>query len=367
MKNLVRTAAILSGVLALSGVGAALSVGCGGDDTVIGYGPDSGGDGPTVDSTADTFVPTDGGTDAFSFDAGPPSLSNFYHQINLVGCAYFQNCCGGAALFDLNACVADDDNPQSDGFLFTRTLETVPDGGHVTFDDTKASQCLSLIQGLSCSTASTAITSAQLLAIRSACYGAISGTIPAGSSGCTESIECVSPAHCEPFGGGTCVAPYDAGAPCAIGADTQVDSLNRCGRAYTGDPGYCELGPFTTVAEAGTCDTPHVLGGPCYSPFECDSFICDNTDDPGSCANTEAIINPGLCAAYPRTQVTAADFFSPFRCAHAAKAFALRRVALCRTHRARCDGVRLRQARARSCSRSERRFRLVFRSARRCA
>ena len=299
MRNLRRTATILSSILAVTSGAALVVVGCGGDDTIIGTGgPDSGGD-VSSDVTTDTGIGDSGG-DAFHFDAGPPDLSNFYHQINETGCAWIQNCCGGASKFDLNACVAGFDDPTTFGFLFTRTLNTVPDGGNVTFDGEKASQCLSLIQGLSCGTANTSVTSAEVIAIRDACYGAIQGTIPAGSTGCTADIECVPPAHCDPAGGGTCVAPLAQGATCVLPSDTNpTQSLGRCGRAYSGTPRYCEVGPFISLPEAGTCDSPHGTGTGCYAPYECSSWICDNTTDPGQCAASEALINSDLCAAFP--------------------------------------------------------------------
>ena len=297
MRNLRRTVAILSGILGVTGGAAAVVVGCGGDDTIIGVGPDSGGDG-TADVTTDTGI-LDSGGDAFHFDAGPVDLSSFYHQINETGCAWMQNCCGGPTQFDLNQCVAAFDDPTALGFLFTRTLSSVPDGGNVTFDKASADQCLSLIQGLSCGTANTSVTSAQLLAIRSACYGAITGKIPVGSTGCSESIECAPPGHCEPFDGGTCVTAYPTGANCVMSGDTPTASLNRCGRAYTGQPDYCEVGDFFTIAEAGTCAPPQDLDASCATPFECASWTCETTNFPGSCANSEAIINADLCTAFP--------------------------------------------------------------------
>ncbi|MEO8875001.1 MAG: hypothetical protein ABI461_05390, partial [Polyangiaceae bacterium] len=112
MKNLVRAAAIFSGVVSLSGVAAALAVGCSGDDTVIGYGNDSGPDvvdhtDSSLDSSSDTSPPADAGPDSsFHFDAGPPNIAQFNQQINQTGCARVASCCG-VANFDLNACLSD--------------------------------------------------------------------------------------------------------------------------------------------------------------------------------------------------------------------------------------------------------------------
>jgi hypothetical protein len=293
MKNLVRTAAILSGVLGLSGVAAALAVGCGGDDTVIGY-PGDGGSEASVDSSSDTSIP-DSGSDAFSFDAGPPDLAKFYLQINATGCAWLQNCCGGPTQFDDNACLATF-NAANGGFLFTAPVQdSVDGGGNVTLDTAKASQCLSLIQGLPCTAAAT---SAQMIAIRDACNGAVVGNIPQGGTGCQQTIECAQPAHCEL---GVCVAPYDAGTPCALGSDDEVTSLSRCGRGYTGVPEYCEIGNNETVLEAGSCAPQGATGANCLGPYECQSWMCDSNDT-SKCVTSAPLLVPGAdgtCSFFP--------------------------------------------------------------------
>ena len=303
MKNLGRAAAIMFGVVGLSGVASALAVGCGGDDTIVGSGGDSSTDSP---STNDTFVPDssppgDAGPDtSFHFDAGRPDLSKFAAQINQTACAWEQNCCGGVTQFNIARCESDLNDPADLGFFFTRgVLDTLDGGGNVTFDQSKASQCLALIQGLSCSTATTAVTSAQAIAIRDACYGAIQGNIPAGSTGCTSSIECQFPAHCEPTGGGTCVAPYNSGSNCVFAGDQVVDTMNRCGRAYSGEPGSCTIGNFYTAQEAGTCQTALGADASCASGLECASGICDtDTNYPGNCVSSEAVISTDFCTYY---------------------------------------------------------------------
>jgi hypothetical protein len=302
MKNLVRAAAILSGVVGLSGVAAVLAVGCGGDDTVVGYGNDSGSETSTTpDGSSDTSVPDSGPDTSFVFDAGHPDLSKFATQINATACARIQSCCGGPTQFSLDDCIAGANDPANVGFLFTRgVLDTLDGGGNVTFDQAKASQCFSLIEAISCSTASTAFTSAEAIAIRDACYGAITGNIPINSTGCTSSIECQPPGHCESFGGGTCVAPYATDAGCVLAGDGIYESISRCGRAYTGQPGYCEVGNFFTVQEAGTCAGPLDLDASCATQFECASNICDTTVNfPGNCASSESLINSDICTAYP--------------------------------------------------------------------
>jgi hypothetical protein len=302
MKNLGRTAAILFGVVGLSGVAAALAVGCGGDDTVVGYGPDTGADSPTADVVQnDTSPPGDSGPDtSFHFDAGNPDIGKFALQINQTACAWAQSCCGGPTQFSAAQCVTNLNDPANVGFLFTRgLLDTLDGGGNVSFDQSKASQCLSLIQNLSCSTSSTAVTSAEVIAIRDACYGAITGNIPVNGTGCTSSIECAPPSHCEPQGGGTCVAPYANNDNCILGGDQIIDSEYRCGRAYTGEPGYCGVGNFFTIQEAGTCAPPEAIDASCATQFECASDLCDTTSFPGKCTTSAALITTDLCTAYP--------------------------------------------------------------------
>jgi hypothetical protein len=306
MKNLGRTAAILFGVVGLSGAGAALAVGCSGDDTVIGYGNDSSADSPT-----DTFVPdtstTDSGTDSsFHFDAGMANLAEFYHQIDQTGCARLEACCGGPTAFRVDGpggCVDTfDNNPALFGFFYTRSLrDPVDGGGHVTFDQTKATECLNLIQNLSCTVP---VSTADTLAIQAACYGAITGTIAAGNAGCTDSIECVPPAHCDPtVNGGTCLAPLSAGTACVSSAGNLASQAN-CGRPYTGSPGSCEVGGLSTLSEAGTCAAPFADGTPCFNPFECSSDLCDtpdgNPDLPYVCgAATTPLGNAFTCISFP--------------------------------------------------------------------
>ncbi len=286
MKNLGRTAAILFGVVGLSGVGAALAVGCGGDDTVVGYGNDSGADSPTTDTSTDSPV-ADSGSDAFTFDAGPPDLSKFYLQITETGCAWLENCCGGAANFDNNLCISTF-APANGGFLFTApVLDPLDGGGNVTLNVTQADQCFSLITALSCTAP---FTSTQMKAIRDACNGAVQGNVPVGSS-CQATIECQAPAHCElPLG--VCVAPYDAGANCVLAGDDPLTSLSRCGRGYTGEPEFCQVGDSLTLPEAGTCAAPETNGTPCISAFECSSWLCD-INGSGTCASSAQIFEPG--------------------------------------------------------------------------
>lgn len=289
MRNLRRAAAIFSGIVGASALSAGLIVGCGGDDTIVGVGGDSGSDVSTTDSSPDTGS-SDAGKDAQPFDAGKVDLSSFYAKINSTGCTWLENCCGGASNFDLNACTSLFDDPANFGFLFTRTLQdTLDGGGNVTFDESKADQCLGLINAMSCTDP---LTSAQAIAIRDACYGAIVGNIPAGGTGCRDSVECQPPAHCEPIGGGTCVAPYAQGATCVLTGDTDLTALQRCGRPYTGEPRFCEVGDFLTVPEAGVCSNPGANGTACDSPFECQSWNCD-TNGTQTCADSAQLIVPG--------------------------------------------------------------------------
>lgn len=297
MKNLGRTAAVLFGMVGLSGVGAALTVGCSGDDTVVGYGQDSGSDVQTTDTSTDSPVPDSGPDTSFYFDAGPPDLSKFYQQITATGCAWLENCCGGAANFDNNLCLATF-APETGGFLYTSPVaDPIDGGGNVTLNTAQANQCLSLITALSCTAP---FTSTQMKAIRDACNGAVVGNIPSGVAGCNATIECQAPAHCETTTH-TCVAPYDAGADCVVAGDDPLTSLSRCGRGYTGEPQFCEVGDSLTLPEAGTCAAPENDGTPCVSPFECSSWLCD-VNNSGNCAETAQIFVPGAsgtCSAFP--------------------------------------------------------------------
>ena len=289
MRNLRRTAAILTGILGVTGGAAAVVVGCGGDDTIIGVGGDSGADVSTSDVSIDTGV-TDAAKDAFTFDAGPPAVSLFDLQINQTGCAWLQNCCGGPSQFDMNACLATFNDPATAGWFFTRPLRDELDGGgNVTFDETKANQCLSLLQAMSCTDP---LTSAQAKAIRDACYGAIVGNIPVGSTGCRSDLECVPNAYCDPAGGGTCRAPLDAGSVCVNGTDSVGLDLSKCGRPFAGEPGYCQVGDPYTALEAGTCSPPGSNGSDCVTPMECQSWLCDLSNT-ATCVDTAAFLVPG--------------------------------------------------------------------------
>ena len=302
---------VLGGVVGFSGLSSLLVVGCVGDDTVVPV-PDGGG----IDAKGDGTTTVDTGTDALpdtnpGFDAGDAGLFNYSHLISQALCARLAYCCQGAdaAAFDLAGCTAATEvDPQASPGIGDQNALAYLDGGHIFFDKTKASQCFADIAALSCG----AILGSDAIKLRTDCLAGAVGTIPAGTSGCRGSAECVPPAHCEigaDGGVGVCTAPRAAGAAC--GATLPNESQAQCGYLLLGTPNYCQTpNDFGVLADGGgatnKCTPPQPLDAGCFAHLECASGFCSAaTVDPalvaigaGACGTSIVLADQPTCDSY---------------------------------------------------------------------
>jgi hypothetical protein len=306
MKNLARVASVLGGLVALSGGAAVIMVGCSDDDVGVAT-TDAGEDGKAdvaADVGADTSPVKDSGADAADvivppkFDAGPPNLLTYAHQVNKLFCQKLAFCCGNPSGFDVEACTTSYDTTGT-GFGGVDLLNAVADGGNVAFDPSKAATCFSEVNALGCG----AISSATWVAAERDCRAGIVGTIAAGNTGCKASGECVPNAHCVIANdAGTCTAPGALGSSCAN--PDYFKAHEQCGYLYSGVPRYCDTQyNFPGTGATDTCKDQKALNASCYDSMECLSGVCDyvsaDAAAPGACSATlSTFLNPGVCKAF---------------------------------------------------------------------
>lgn len=303
MRNSVRLGIAVGGVVLFSGLTSVLMVGCGGDDTAVGdagMGTDTKQDSPGIDAEADVITVTDSGIDAK--DVGVPTILDYSHQINVAFCNRLAECCGPTA-FDLDLCVSSADSPANTGVASQNMIAPFLDGGHITFDLTKAKACIDKVKGLTCGLA----TSAYLTDLITTCYSGAVGNIPLGAKGCLGSAECAPPNHCDVTpDAGTCTAPRAAGTACGPVAGNEFEGHAQCGGLLTGVPGYCSNSGNNYLGN-DQCSAQKTLGGGCYEAVECQSNICGDPTDPvlrdagvSQCNAGYPIANIGICANYLR-------------------------------------------------------------------
>lgn len=270
--NLRRIVISLAGVVAGTGMAAGTVVGCSGDDSVA-PGGEAGAD-VTQDVTQDVQPHPDGMADGAADvqpDAMPdstpdvgvdaPPLAAFPRAIAVAFCARLAECCLNPTTFDQPKCLAALDNPTNEGFVNTATYEPFLDGGNVNYNPTLAAKCIMETRQVACGL----VASAEAKAIQADCFGAMTGKLAVGATGCRGSIECVTASHCSlPDGGdagGTCTALSGIGGAC-----TNTSTSDEC--TYLGNgapPNYCN---------GSTCAAAKDLDASCGSNAECKSGIC---------------------------------------------------------------------------------------------
>lgn len=338
MRNFSRLRFVLAGIIAVSGGVAGTMVGCSSDDSV----GDTGDGGGTTDATSggDVIVTGDsGGGDSGrdsggdtgtadtgpKFDAGVPTLLTYSDQINSIICQHLAFCCTGTATggdFDTAKCENVFANtPNATGLGLNRAFAPYVDGGHIQFDAQKAQKCFDDVNALGCG----AVSANTLMTLQADCLAAAVGTIPADSTGCAGSAECVPPAHCEVADGGgstgTCRAPKAQGALCDPGTFAGgkfYEAQAECGKLVTGIPRYCanqdtwvgcgpvaDAGNVDCVTGTNTCQPQLALDAGCYLNVECLSNLCGASHDPatdlvgaGQCSDTADLAAPATCTFY---------------------------------------------------------------------
>jgi hypothetical protein len=286
------------------GLVAFLSVGCAfvaaaplaacSDDTSVNPTTDAGLlDSPATDAPADTNV-TDAPADTSETDAGL-TIATVADVISEHMCTALARCCFGnpnppdggvdGGSFDRGACL----KLYADlGFENSSVGHTLFTNGKVQLDQTKANECITKIDALTCS-----LTGAALRDIRTTCFAAVKGTATAGQA-CGQSVECAAGLFCNPTtpGGaltGTCAPLKTAGQPCGLFTNSSNPAVNSikseeaCSYRGSGAPPlYCSSYDFATdtYPDPGTwtCKAGVADGERCNDTTWCATGICDPSD-----------------------------------------------------------------------------------------
>ena len=289
--------------------GAAIAVGCGGDDTSTSPAEDASVeaqadapsaplDGPIVDgSNGDVGSTPDAASEASpdSGDAGsvieagaPPfydgSAAAFPAAVSAAFCTAKQVCClVSPSRWNEAACVG---SVQAGGgyrnlSTYSTSLGGSIDGGHVALDASAAGTCLADMLGLLTASCGVA-TSATALRLQGECYGAFQGTLGVDAGPCGTSLECAPGSSCVK---GVCATLSGVGGSC-----TSTDDCSY--RGSSAPTVYCRL---SLDGGAGRCAPAEGLdGGDCANASNandvCLSGLCGF--NPG-CADSVTFTDPG--------------------------------------------------------------------------
>lgn len=305
-----RAVLVFVGASASSSLVAATLGGCGDDTEVIP--PDA----STVDATADhradtaadsnvtpdasdAAAPTDA---ADAADAAPKpdagTLAQFALAQATAVCGRLSSCCAqDAAAFDLQSCVST--VLVGGGIELNTSYLTASDGGaglgitrgKVKLDPSLGSACLQSLANFNCA----ALGSKEWSAMLQNCFGALSGTVAIGATGCRDAVECVPGAYCAANadgGEGTCTALAEAGAPCGPTGN------DMC--AYRGYLGAqrCDLFKYNDAGGTKTCVPQQPNGSTCNFQWECANGTCAYATQ--KCDSLQIIADPGTCAAFKK-------------------------------------------------------------------
>lgn len=286
MRNVLRLAFALSGA---SLVGTGMLLACS-SDTSVNASTDAGVAPPGPDAPFDsTPTPTDSSppTDA-GFDTAPPFdggfvVDTFDGVIATELCKALARCCygtptpaeGGAdgGTFDLQACMGAYGRV---GFEGSNADSPLKDGGKVLIDQTSADSCITKIKAMSCD-----LPGSEFKAIRTACFGAYSGSV-AAAGGCVGSIECQQGLFCKTSGdagSGVCTALRATNGPCGDFDPNRADEA--CSYRAGGNTGdYCRSFDVTSGNDLDAGDWKCLPAGPvdsgCGTSLWCDQSICND-------------------------------------------------------------------------------------------
>lgn len=342
------------GIASCSLVVAGSIVACGGDDTTIPSGSDSGAADATTDtrprddgspmndvspmgdgSVDEDSGPADGGVDAAVVDSGidgatdsgpdtgdaavvdsgpPPTAQQFLSQVASQVCTRIAACCtqidGGTV--DNAKCVTGliPYGWQGSSIDLNKLIAAAGDGGadggpvlaNLTIDSTGAQACLNAIMGVPCG-----ISSAVDKTVMQACnIDAVHGKMTTGQA-CEYSVECQQPAYCSHVGDGgtgTCQPLVAQGGDCSNVGGTGYTRASHgheaCSRRATGLPAlYCDnlAGDFSIKPVAQwSCQAAKSNGSSCVFNATCTSQICDSVST--LCMDTLNIANPAVCQQF---------------------------------------------------------------------
>jgi hypothetical protein len=276
---------------AVAGVGCGaslLTIGCSGDDSKV-DGGDAKPDNTIIDSPSD--VPTEAGPDrdaGSDGDATANCAAQFRVDLAKAICMRFQACCSN---FDYNKCV---NAATLTGWEYGNSDLSNPEilyGGNLICDTTAINQCIAGLATLSCPITSTS----EFKPLTDNCFKAISGKLGAGAN-CLGSSECQSGMYCNTAvdagtsdGGqqyGTCANILQLNAKCGQAPFGNTFSNVEC--AYKGWPPpnrFCKYDSYPN-ANGYFCDNLRANGTTCYANYECQSGLCADVADAGTCSSS---------------------------------------------------------------------------------
>ena len=213
-----------------------------------------------------------------------PALGQFPHAVDVAYCTRLQQCCLVPPSqwnqdSNGNGCVPFLDN--NDGVAGLTAYNAALDSGLVLYDAAAARTCLSYVLSFTCGE----VPASAVELIRSQCYGAMQGTLSAGTGPCVNALECKSGLYCQTAadgGPGNCVALEGQGQPC-----TDTNNSTDCTYLGNGLPAlYC-----SDPGEGGTptCQPALPLDGGCSVAQACQNLDCNYP----VCTNSYTFSDPG--------------------------------------------------------------------------
>jgi len=309
-------------------------IACGDDDTATTPGADAGTD--TSVTTPDTgagMIPDAGSDVAVGEAPDAAAVSSFRAKIDSALCSTVTRCCfndpnladGGAVTgghYNAASCSASVDPL---GFENSNVGLDAVDQTKLSVDPTKAVDCLSKINALTCD-----LPGAELAAARAACFGAVIGTTPNGGA-CTASMACLTGSYCKPTEtdgsfAGMCAPLAGANGLCAtfpfagtVGTDAEIANAKKSEEACStrgggdtalhcnsynpdlvsppeGQPGY---NPNLYRPRADwKCVPTEAIGNGCNSTVWCANGLCDPSNNNFVCTTPlQYFQTSGACTA----------------------------------------------------------------------
>ncbi len=250
-----------------------------------------------------------GGEDDTSFDAGfkPDTYDT---ELGIAACQTMARCCFGTenppdgsidgGSFNLTKCQA---HYKLAGYDASNQDLARADAGVVVVDQVKAAACLQAVRSLSCT-----VTGPSFAAMREKCFGALYGTVPAGSA-CNYSIECVPGHFCKTestdsgaAASGTCEPLRAENGSCGDFTKDQYIADHACSyRGYGETNRFCRnVVDFDTFEPTDpsqwTCQPALANGQDCTLNTWCTSGLCDFNN--GKCVDTLDMYPQSFCKYY---------------------------------------------------------------------
>jgi hypothetical protein len=259
-------------------------------------------------SEADVVTTQDSGQEADADGSFPQAPGDWSNQEALALCQGVLNCCPGgidSGTYDLTRCQTQfatgaGGAGTGEGW-FEYTIPELPnlyDAG-IAFDSDAGASCLALLRSFPCGTK----TAEQWQTITTACFGALAGTLPIGTT-CQSSWQCSPGEFCDRVDGGTpygkCAALVGQGQPCGVGQRVLSDPDQMCSYLGSDQPAlFCNL----IDPDAGpTCQPLLPNGATCtdstgnnFYDMACTAGLCG---DNATCGATTALPFPFFCSSF---------------------------------------------------------------------